>query len=174
MIAVESIGINVSGLRTLQCVKDVKQQIAVSRVRTLRYLFGAQIVRKSWTYKQNAHMKVCTSSDVAGRSLIVHNVSDPNFKRGPPKGYIHAIEQRWHQVECILATIMASPKAHDIVVELRNDPMARTILDRVESGPYVRIMHTHFSTAFLIYHREGLGVRPTSREPSETDCIIRS
>ncbi|OBZ78750.1 hypothetical protein A0H81_01180 [Grifola frondosa] len=39
----------------------------------------------------------------------------PNFKRGPPKGYIHSIEQRWHQVD---------------------DPFARSILDRVQAGPY--------------------------------------
>ena len=138
MIAVESIGINVSGHRTLQCVKDVKQQIAVSRVRTLRYLFGAQIVRKSWTYKQNAHMKVCTSSDVAGRSLIVHNVLDPNFKRGPPKGYIQAIEHRLKLVETILGSIVASgdDKAQAIVENLRKDHLASSVLDRVHNGPY--------------------------------------
>ncbi|CCM04446.1 uncharacterized protein FIBRA_06626 [Fibroporia radiculosa] len=60
----------------------------------------------------------------------------PSFKRGPPKGYIHAIEQRWHQVECILATIMVTPQAQDIISELRSDPFSRAILDRVESGPY--------------------------------------
>ncbi|KAH8099263.1 fungal-specific transcription factor domain-containing protein [Cristinia sonorae] len=60
----------------------------------------------------------------------------PSFKRGPPKGYIHAIEQRWQQVECILATIMTSPRADSIVRDLRQDPAARSILDRVESGPY--------------------------------------
>ncbi|KIP10141.1 hypothetical protein PHLGIDRAFT_11523 [Phlebiopsis gigantea 11061_1 CR5-6] len=60
----------------------------------------------------------------------------PSFKRGPPKGYIHAIEQRWHQVECILATIMASQRARDVIAELRNDSVARTILDRVDAGPY--------------------------------------
>ncbi|PCH33995.1 hypothetical protein WOLCODRAFT_87174 [Wolfiporia cocos MD-104 SS10] len=60
----------------------------------------------------------------------------PSFKRGPPKGYIHAIEQRWHQVECILASIIAAPQAQGIVQELRGDAFARAILDRVESGPY--------------------------------------
>ncbi|KZT75005.1 hypothetical protein DAEQUDRAFT_720214 [Daedalea quercina L-15889] len=60
----------------------------------------------------------------------------PSFKRGPPKGYIHAIEQRWHQVECILGSIMAAPQAMGIISELRDDPFARTILDRVEAGPY--------------------------------------
>lgn len=61
----------------------------------------------------------------------------PSFKRGPPKGYIHAIEQRWHQVECILGTIMASPRARDIVNDLRQDAFARDVLDRVDAGPYV-------------------------------------
>ncbi|CDO75511.1 hypothetical protein BN946_scf184935.g47 [Trametes cinnabarina] len=60
----------------------------------------------------------------------------PSFKRGPPKGYIHSIEQRWHQVECILATIMESPRAQDIINDLRRDQFASSILDRVQSGPY--------------------------------------
>ncbi|PSS05453.1 hypothetical protein PHLCEN_2v3833 [Hermanssonia centrifuga] len=60
----------------------------------------------------------------------------PSFKRGPPKGYIHAIEQRWHQVECILGTIMASPRAQSIVADLRQDSYARDVLERVDSGPY--------------------------------------
>ncbi|KAJ8454826.1 hypothetical protein ONZ51_g12801 [Trametes cubensis] len=60
----------------------------------------------------------------------------PSFKRGPPKGYIHSIEQRWHQVECILATIMESPRAQDIVNDLRGDSFASAILDRVQAGPY--------------------------------------
>ncbi|KAI0830473.1 fungal-specific transcription factor domain-containing protein [Trametes gibbosa] len=60
----------------------------------------------------------------------------PSFKRGPPKGYIHSIEQRWHQVECILATIMESPRAQDIILDLRGDPFANSILDRVQTGPY--------------------------------------
>ncbi len=63
--------------------------------------------------------------------------SGPSFKRGPPKGYIHSIEQRWHQVECILATIMESPRAQDIINDLRGDPFANGILNRVQAGPYV-------------------------------------
>ncbi|KAF7793390.1 hypothetical protein EIP86_004502 [Pleurotus ostreatoroseus] len=58
------------------------------------------------------------------------------FKRGPPKGYIHAIEQRWHQVECILGTIMATQRASGIIADLRQDPFARDVLDRVDTGPY--------------------------------------
>lgn len=60
----------------------------------------------------------------------------PSFKRGPPKGYIHAIEQRWHQVECILGSLMAIPQAQNVVSQLRADSFANSILDRVDSGPY--------------------------------------
>lgn len=74
--------------------------------------------------------------DAASTSLTEH-FTGPSFKRGPPKGYIHSIEQRWHQVECILATIMDSPRAQDIVNDLRRDAFANAILDRVQSGPYV-------------------------------------
>ncbi|KAL4241803.1 Transcriptional Regulatory Element [Abortiporus biennis] len=60
----------------------------------------------------------------------------PSFKRGPPKGYIHAIEQRWHQVEALLGAIMAAPRAQGIMNDLRQDAFARDILNRVEAGPY--------------------------------------
>lgn len=62
----------------------------------------------------------------------------PSYKRGPPKGYIHAIEQRWHQVEALLGAIMQAndPRVTGIVSELRHDALARDILERVESGPY--------------------------------------
>ncbi|EKM61336.1 uncharacterized protein PHACADRAFT_24546 [Phanerochaete carnosa HHB-10118-sp] len=76
-----------------------------------------------------------TSANTVAHDGLMH-YTGPSFKRGPPKGYIHAIEQRWHQVECILATIMASPRSRDIVADLRQDRLARAILDRVEAGPY--------------------------------------
>ncbi|OSD03232.1 hypothetical protein PYCCODRAFT_1388765 [Trametes coccinea BRFM310] len=75
----------------------------------------------------------CKNCEVANTPCTFQG---PSFKRGPPKGYIHSIEQRWHQVECILATIMESPRAQDIVNDLRGDPFASSILDRVQSGPY--------------------------------------
>lgn len=69
--------------------------------------------------------------------LSLTSVTGPSFKRGPPKGYIQAIERRWHQVESILGVIMAAPQARDMVSTLRKDAMAREILDRVNAGPYV-------------------------------------
>src|SRR5882762_1016907 len=63
----------------------------------------------------------------------------PSYKRGPPKGYIHAIEQRWHQVESILGAILASPdpQVQDLMSNLRKDDLARDILKRVDAGPFV-------------------------------------
>ena len=63
----------------------------------------------------------------------------PSYKRGPPKGYIHAIEQRWHQVESLLGAILQcpDPRVQNIVYDLRQDDLAREILGRVDSGPYV-------------------------------------
>ncbi len=65
----------------------------------------------------------------------------PSYKRGPPKGYIHAIEQRWHQVESLLGALMQcnDPRVQSIVTDLRQDDLAREILGRVDSGPYVRV-----------------------------------
>jgi hypothetical protein len=63
----------------------------------------------------------------------------PSFKRGPPKGYIHAIEQRWHQVESVLGAILSSkdPQVQTLINNLRKDKLARDILSRVDSGPFV-------------------------------------
>lgn len=68
-----------------------------------------------------------------------YDLLGPSYKRGPPKGYIHAIEQRWHQVESLLGAIMqcTDPRVQGIVSELRQDELAREILGRVDTGPYV-------------------------------------
>ncbi|KAI0719947.1 fungal-specific transcription factor domain-containing protein [Cerioporus squamosus] len=77
----------------------------------------------------------CKNCEVAN-TRAASTPPGPSFKRGPPKGYIHSIEQRWHQVECILATVMESPRAQDIIKDLRSDAFASAILDRVQAGPY--------------------------------------
>jgi hypothetical protein len=68
----------------------------------------------------------------------------PSFKRGPPTGYINAVEKRWHQVESLLGAIMAcpDPRTQAIISELRKDDLACAILDRVYSGPFVSILFT--------------------------------
>ncbi|KAH9944251.1 fungal-specific transcription factor domain-containing protein [Epithele typhae] len=82
----------------------------------------------------------CQNCEIAGTRwsapVFLPMRTGPSFKRGPPKGYIHSIEQRWHQVECILATIMESPGAQAIMTDLRGDSFASAILDRVQAGPY--------------------------------------
>ncbi len=66
----------------------------------------------------------------------------PSYKRGPPKGYIHAIEQRWHQVEALIGAILQCPdeRVQTLVSDLKQDDLAREILSRVDSGPYVRLL----------------------------------
>ncbi|KAJ3793146.1 fungal-specific transcription factor domain-containing protein [Lentinula aff. detonsa] len=62
----------------------------------------------------------------------------PSYKRGPPKGYIHAIEQRWHQVESLLGVILqcTDPRVQGVLADLRQDELACEILNRVDMGPY--------------------------------------
>ena len=75
------------------------------------------------------------------RSPLTVRRIGPSFKRGPPKGYIHAIEQRWHQVESILGAILSSkdPHVNALINNLRRDDLARDILNRVDLGPFVSI-----------------------------------
>lgn len=62
----------------------------------------------------------------------------PSRKRGPPKGYIDAIEARLHQLEALLGTIIASPdpRAQSLVADLISDPLARHIIARVDESPF--------------------------------------
>jgi hypothetical protein len=79
-------------------------------------------------------------------------IAGPSYKRGPPKGYIHAIEQRWHQVEALIGAILQCPdeRVRSIVVELKQDDLAREILARVDSGPYVCVPFL-YPQSFEIY-----------------------
>ncbi|KAL5478360.1 hypothetical protein ACEPAI_2544 [Sanghuangporus weigelae] len=77
----------------------------------------------------------------------------PSRKRGPPKGYIDAIESRLHQTEALVGILLslANPergvldgddpvpdeRARSLLEDLRNnDPLAREIIDRVDRGAY--------------------------------------
>ncbi|THV07451.1 hypothetical protein K435DRAFT_741751 [Dendrothele bispora CBS 962.96] len=77
----------------------------------------------------------CKSCQLAGTACTFLG---PSYKRGPPKGYIHAIEQRWHQVESLLGAILqcSDPRVQGVVADLRQDDLAREILARVDMGPY--------------------------------------
>ncbi|KAG1757862.1 fungal-specific transcription factor domain-containing protein [Suillus lakei] len=72
----------------------------------------------------------CKSCTIAGNS--------PSYKRGPPKGYIQAIEQRWHQVESLLGAVLSCPdtRVRQVIADIRQDDLAREILNRVDTGPF--------------------------------------
>ncbi|KAH7910437.1 fungal-specific transcription factor domain-containing protein [Hygrophoropsis aurantiaca] len=77
----------------------------------------------------------CKSCAVGGNACTFLG---PSYKRGPPKGYIQAIEQRWHQVESLLGAIVACPdrRVQEIISEMQQDDLAREILNRVDTGPF--------------------------------------
>ncbi|KAH9833806.1 fungal-specific transcription factor domain-containing protein [Rhodofomes roseus] len=75
----------------------------------------------------------------------------PSHKRGPPKGYILAIERRLHQVEALLGTIIGSEdqRARGLIQDLSQDELARQIIQRVDVGPFGpkgRVAHPFGST----------------------------
>jgi hypothetical protein len=59
--------------------------------------------------------------------------------RSLSEGYIHAIEQRWHQVESLLGAIIACPnyRVQEMIAGLREDDIACDIINRVDKGPFV-------------------------------------
>ncbi|KAI0832814.1 hypothetical protein BC628DRAFT_1348418 [Trametes gibbosa] len=63
---------------------------------------------------------------------------EPTHKRGPPKGYILALERRLHQVEALLGTIISSddPRARSLVQDLSRDRLASHIINKVHVGPF--------------------------------------
>jgi len=96
----------------------------------------------------------------------------PSHKRGPPKGYILAIERRLHQVEALLGTIIASddPRARGLLADLSKDQLAGQIIRRVDTGPFGpkgRGGHPFGSTKedFLTSIMAGVGEGPSS-DPS--------
>ncbi|RDB29501.1 Nitrogen assimilation transcription factor nit-4 [Hypsizygus marmoreus] len=90
---------------------------------------------KSKCERPGSEASPCKSCALAGTACTFLG---PSYKRGPPKGYIHAIEQRWHQVESLLGAIVQcpDPRVQQIVSDLRQDDLAREIIRRVDNGPY--------------------------------------
>ncbi|KAJ6591294.1 hypothetical protein DFH09DRAFT_834512, partial [Mycena vulgaris] len=63
----------------------------------------------------------------------------PSRKRGPPKGYIDAIEARLHQTEALVGILLAAagrggPRGRH--ADSQQDPLARAILARIDSSAY--------------------------------------
>ncbi|KAI0049260.1 hypothetical protein FA95DRAFT_1557057 [Auriscalpium vulgare] len=113
---------------------------------------------------------VCKSCSAAG---VACTFLGPSFKRGPPKGYIHAIEQRWHQVEAMLGAILSSsdPQVQKLLTNLRRDDLARDILARVDAGPFGPVGRQNHSAAmtkedFFASILSGSADTQSSRDPS--------
>ncbi|KAL7282688.1 hypothetical protein ACG7TL_004162 [Trametes sanguinea] len=72
------------------------------------------------------------------RSTRACTFTDPSHKRGPPKGYILALERRLHQVEALLGTIIGSddPRARSLIQDLSRDRLANHIINKVHVGPF--------------------------------------
>ncbi|KAI0824538.1 fungal-specific transcription factor domain-containing protein [Trametes gibbosa] len=62
----------------------------------------------------------------------------PSRKRGPPKGYIDAIEARLHQTEALIGILLSSKdsRAKSVLDDLAEDPLAKEIIGRVDNSPY--------------------------------------
>ncbi|KAF8240532.1 hypothetical protein L208DRAFT_1427978 [Tricholoma matsutake] len=62
----------------------------------------------------------------------------PSRKRGPPKGYIDAIEARLHQTEALLGIIIAAKdtRAQSLLHDISKDSLAKEIINRVDNSPY--------------------------------------
>ncbi|TBU22427.1 fungal-specific transcription factor domain-containing protein [Dichomitus squalens] len=62
----------------------------------------------------------------------------PSRKRGPPKGYIDAIEARLHQTEALIGILLSSKdsRAKGVLEDLAEDPLAKEIINRVDNSPY--------------------------------------
>ena len=66
--------------------------------------------------------------------------------RGPPEGYINAIEQHMQHLEALLGVIMqtSDPRALNLIADLRQDELARSMLNRVDAGRFVRRVRLSF------------------------------
>ncbi|KIM41432.1 hypothetical protein M413DRAFT_18957 [Hebeloma cylindrosporum] len=62
----------------------------------------------------------------------------PSRKRGPPKGYIDAIEARLHQTEALLGIMLATKdaRAQSLLRDIGKDPLAKEIIARVDNSAY--------------------------------------
>jgi len=66
------------------------------------------------------------------------NFSGPINKRGPAKGYLHAVETRCHAVEAVLGVLLGLPdqRAISLLTELSEDPYAARVLDQVNTSAF--------------------------------------
>ncbi|KZS91766.1 hypothetical protein SISNIDRAFT_158783 [Sistotremastrum niveocremeum HHB9708] len=64
--------------------------------------------------------------------------TQPSRQRGPPKGYLRAVESRLHEMEATLGLIQSIPdeSVQSLLQDIAQDPYARHILDRVRQSPF--------------------------------------
>ncbi|KIJ54059.1 hypothetical protein M422DRAFT_64258 [Sphaerobolus stellatus SS14] len=91
---------------------------------------------------------------------------EPTQKRGPPKGYLSALESRLHESEALLGVILSTAdiRAQTLVTDLRNDPLASTIIKRITNsvfGPVGR-------AALRGSHNTGRSSPPDCNEPTNS------
>ncbi|KAG6909434.1 hypothetical protein DXG01_000588 [Tephrocybe rancida] len=79
-----------------------------------------------------------SSTNGAGKHIRRRSSKGPSRKRGPPKGYIDAIEARLHQTEALLGIMMSAsdPRAQSLLHDIGKDPLAKEIINRVDNSPY--------------------------------------
>ncbi|KAG5644833.1 hypothetical protein DXG03_007558 [Asterophora parasitica] len=79
-----------------------------------------------------------TGKHVRRRSSKACTFLGPSRKRGPPKGYIDAIEARLHQTEALLGIMISTsdPRAQSLLRDIAKDPLAKEIINRVDNSPY--------------------------------------
>jgi hypothetical protein len=68
----------------------------------------------------------------------LHASIEPSHKRGPPKGYLSALEQRLHDAEALLGAIISSndSRATTLVTDLSKDSLASSIITRVTNSSF--------------------------------------
>ncbi|TFK46082.1 hypothetical protein OE88DRAFT_1050205 [Heliocybe sulcata] len=106
------------------------------RARSVRACDRCREMRIRCDYSEPVHKKACRPCDSAGVECIY---SGPVYRRGPPKGYTAALEQRSYRNECILSAIMQSshPLARHLVALMAQDEFTRQTLQNVVTGPLV-------------------------------------
>ncbi|KAI9459128.1 fungal-specific transcription factor domain-containing protein [Lactarius psammicola] len=97
----------------------------------------------------------------------------PSRKRGPPKGYIDAIEARLHQTEALVGIMLAAndSRARGLLNDLSQDPLAHEIIRRVDNSPYgvkgrARAAESSSASSKARPHPVGVKTKSDSPNPS--------
>ncbi|KAG9036070.1 hypothetical protein FRB95_009858 [Tulasnella sp. JGI-2019a] len=83
-----------------------------------------------------------TAKDEPCKTCVVNNQEctflGPSRKRGPPKGYIDALESKLHQLEALFGSILLSqdPRARSLIFDLSQSEFAREVIKLVDESAY--------------------------------------